>query len=64
MTKNGHNVSAHNSSSVHQVPILDNFDSVIAAASVCEGLHQAGIANLAIAHRDQLSHKDSAFMLA
>jgi menaquinone-dependent protoporphyrinogen oxidase len=62
MTKNGHSVTVHDSSSAYQVPNVENFDSVIAAASVYEGLHQASIVNFAIAHRDQLSRMRSAFI--
>jgi menaquinone-dependent protoporphyrinogen oxidase len=62
MTKYGHNVFIHDSSSIHQVPDVDKFDAVIVAGSVYEGQHQASIVNFAIAHRDQLSRKRSAFI--
>jgi menaquinone-dependent protoporphyrinogen oxidase len=62
MTKRGHNVFTYDTSSVYEVPDVDKFDAVIVAGSVYEGQHQASIVNFAMAHRDQLSRKRSAFI--
>jgi menaquinone-dependent protoporphyrinogen oxidase len=43
------------------VPEVGAFDAVIVAASIHEGHHQDSAINFAIAHRDQLVRKPSAF---
>jgi menaquinone-dependent protoporphyrinogen oxidase len=58
----GHEVTLYDTASLVDVPAIDAFSSVIVAASVHEGCHQHSAIDFAIAHRDQLRRKSSAFI--
>ena len=58
----GHEVSVYDCASLIDIPDVDAFDAIIVAASVHQERHQDSIINFAVAHRDQLSRKSSAFI--
>jgi menaquinone-dependent protoporphyrinogen oxidase len=58
----GHEVNLYDTASLTSVPDINAFKSVIVAASVHEECHQDSVINFAIAHRDQLRRKSSAFV--
>jgi menaquinone-dependent protoporphyrinogen oxidase len=58
----GHEVSLYDTASLTDVPEVGVFDAVIVAASVHEQRHQDSAIDFAIAHRDQLIRKPSAFV--
>jgi len=58
----GYEVGIYDTASVAGVPDVDAFDATIVAASVHEQHHQDSAINFAMAHRDQLHRKPSAFI--
>ena len=58
----GHEVNLYDTAALIDVPDVGAFDAVIVAASVHEHHHQDSAVNFAIAHRDQLAGRPSAFV--
>ncbi len=58
----GHEARIYDTAAQTGSPDIDLFDAVIVAASVHETYHQESAIDFAIAHRDQLARKSSAFI--